>query len=168
MSKAFTSEETPELEPVVRPPPRVAPGEVRYVTPEGREALRAELGRLAAQRVAAARLPDAERAARIADVDRRVAVAEATLAALTVLGPDAATEGRVSFATWVTVEDAEGRRTTWRIVGPDESAPRRGLLGVDSPVARALLGREVGDEVEVERPGGTLALTVVDVARSPR
>ena len=36
MSKAFTSEETPDEGPLVRPPPRLAPGEVRYVTPEGR------------------------------------------------------------------------------------------------------------------------------------
>jgi transcription elongation factor GreB len=167
MSKAFTSEETPELEPVVRPPPRLAPGEVRYVTPEGRDALRAEFERLAADREAAAALPDAERPARIGDVDRRRLLVEATLAALTVLGPEAAPEGKVAFATWVTVEDADGRRTTWRIVGPDESAPRRGLLGVDSPVARALLGRAAGDTVEVVRPGGTVELTVVAVSCTP-
>ncbi len=167
MSKAFTSEETPELEPVVRPPPRLSPGEVRYVTPEGKAALRADLARFAAERAAASALPEAERGARAADLDRRVAVVEATLAALTVLGPDAAPDGRVAFATWVTVEDADGRRTTWRIVGPDESAPRRGLLGVDSPVARALLGRAAGDTVEVTRPGGAAELTVVDVRRSP-
>lgn len=167
MSKAFTSEETPDLEPVVRPPPRLAPGEVRYVTPEGRAALRAELARLAAEREAAAALPEAERGARAAELDRRVAVVEATLAALTVLGADAAPDGKVAFATWVTVEDADGRRTTWRIVGPDESAPRGGLLGVDSPVARALLGREKGDTVEVVRPGGPARLTVVDVRRDP-
>ncbi len=167
MSKAFTSEETPEPEPVVRPPPRLAPGEVRYVTPEGRAALRAELARLAAERAAAAALPESDRAVRAAELDRRVASVEATLAALTVLGPDAAPEGKVAVATWVTVEDAEGRRTTWRIVGPDESAPRRGLLGVDSPVARALLGREAGDTVEVVRPGGATELTVVAVRRTP-
>jgi transcription elongation factor GreB len=167
MSKAFTSEETPDLEPVVRPPPRLAPGEVRYVTPEGRAALRAELGRLAAEREAAAALPETERRARAADLDRRVAVVEGTLAALTVLAPEAAPDGKVAFATWVTVEDEEGRRTTWRIVGPDESAPRRGLLGVDSPVARALLGREAGDTVEVVRPGGAGELTVVEVRRTP-
>ncbi len=167
MSKAFTSEETPDLEPVVRPAPRLAPGEVRYVTPEGRAALRAELARLGAERDAAAALPEAERGARAADLDRRVAVVEATLAALTVLGPDAAPDGKVAFATWVTVEDADGRRSTWRIVGPDESAPRRGLLGVDSPVARALLGRRAGDTAEVARPGGTAELTIVEVRRSP-
>jgi transcription elongation factor GreB len=167
MSKAFTSEETPDLEPVVRAPPRLAPGEVRYVTPEGRAALRDALARLAAEREAAGALSDAERATRIADLDRRAALVEATVAALTVLGPDAAPEGKVAFGTWVTVEDGDGGRTTWRIVGPDESAPRRGLLGVDSPVARALLGREAGDEVEVVRPGGRLALTVVAVRRTP-
>jgi transcription elongation factor GreB len=166
VSKAFTSEETPDAEPVVRPPPRLAPGEVRYVTPEGRAALRADLARLAAERAAAAALPDAARGARTAELDRRIAVVEGTLAALTVLGPEAAPEGKAAFATWVTVEDADGRRTTWRIVGPDESAPRRGLLGVDSPVARALLGREAGETVEVVRPGGAAALTVVDVRRS--
>jgi len=167
MSKAFTSEETPDQGPVVRPPPRLAPGEVRYVTPEGRAALRAELSRLAAERGAAAALPEAERAARVADLERRIALVEATLAALTELGPGSAPEGKVAFATWVTVEDEDGARTTWRIVGPDESAPRRGLLGVDSPVARALLGRAPGETVEVARPGGPVALTVVEVRRAP-
>jgi transcription elongation factor GreB len=167
MSKAFTSEETPVTEPVVRPPPRLAPGEVRYVTPEGRTSLRADLARLTAEREAVAASPAADRSARAADLERRIALVEATLAALTVLGPDAAPEGRAAFATWVTVEDGDGARTTWRIVGPDESAPRRGLLGVDSPVARALLGREVGETVEVDRPGGRLELTVVAVRREP-
>jgi len=45
MSKAFTSEETPEQGPVVRAPPRLAPGEVRCVTPQGAAALRAQLAR---------------------------------------------------------------------------------------------------------------------------
>ncbi len=63
MSKAFTSEETPESVPATRPPPRLAPGEVRYVTPEGQAALRADLARLRAERGAAAALPDAARAA---------------------------------------------------------------------------------------------------------
>lgn len=166
MSKAFTSEETPDEPAPVRPPPRLAPGEIRYVTPEGQAALRAELVRLAEARTAAAALPEAERAARRAELDRRTAVVEATLSTLTVLGPESAPEGRVGFGTWVTVEDGAGRRTTWRIVGPDEADPRRGLLSALSPVAGALLGLEAGDEVEVERPGGTAAYTVVAVRRA--
>ena len=161
MSKAFTSEETPEEAPVVRPAPRLAPGEVRYVTPEGHAALRAEASRLEAERAGASDPARAEA------LSRRAALVEATLATLTVLAPEAAPEGRAGFGSWVTVEDGAGGRTTWRIVGPDEADARRGLVSVDAPVARALLGREVGDEVEVDRPGGRVALTVVAVRRAP-
>jgi transcription elongation factor GreB len=165
VSKAFTSEETPDTAPVVRPPPRLQPGEVRYVTPEGHAALRAESARLAAERAAAASLPETERRSRIPDLEARAAVVEATLAALTVLGPEAAPEGRVGFGCWVTVEDGDGARSTWRIVGPDEADPRRGLVSVHSPVARALLGTEAGAVVEVERPGGRKELEIVEVRR---
>ena len=167
MSKAFTSEETPDLPPLVRPPPRLAPGEVRLVTPEGHAALRAELARLRGERGAAAGLPEAARAARVAELDARAARVEGTLAVLTVGDPAAGPPGRAGFGSWVTVEDAAGARQTWRIVGPDESDPPRGRIAVDSPVARALLGREAGDAVEVRRPAGAVAWTVVDVRREP-
>ena len=167
MSKAFTSEETPEAGAVARAPPRVAPGEVRYVTPEGQAALRAEVDRLGAERAAAAALPDAERGARLAELDARLTLASGTLAAVTVRGPESSPEGEAGFATWVTVDDEDGARTTWRLVGPDEADPKRGLLSVHAPVGRALLGRSAGDEVEVERPDGVRALTVVAVGRAP-
>jgi transcription elongation factor GreB len=147
VSKAFTSEETPETGPVVRPPPRLAPGEVRYVTPEGLAALRS-------------------RRAALPPSDPRGAALDATMATLTVLGPASAPEGVVAFGTWVTVEDGTGARTTWRLVGPDEADARRGLLSVHAPVAVALLGRGVGDAVVVERPGGAIELTVLAIRRT--
>jgi transcription elongation factor GreB len=153
VSKAFTSEETPDEAPLVRSPPRLAPGEVRWVTPEGQAALRLALA--------------TARQARTPDGDARAALLEATLAVLTVLGPEGAPEGEVAFARWVTVEDEEGHRTTWRIVGPDEADARRGLLSAHAPLARALLGRRAGDEVEVARPGGARRLTVVAVHLAP-
>lgn len=161
MSKAFTSEESPEPAPVVRAAPRLAPGELRYVTPEGHAALRGELARLEAARAAARDPAQGEALA------RRAALLEATLATLTVLSPDAAPPGRVAFGTWVTVEDDAGVRSTWRIVGPDEADARRGLVSVAAPVARALLGRAAGEEVQAVRPGGPVTLTVVEV-RSAR
>ncbi|WP_242342256.1 GreA/GreB family elongation factor [Anaeromyxobacter terrae] len=165
MSKAFTSEETPDLGPIVRAPPRVAPGEVRYVTPEGHAALRQELERLREARAEAASLPEHARAARLAELDRRAALVEGTLAALTVLGPESVPEGRVGFGTWVVVEDEDGRTHTWRVVGPDEADARRGLVSVSSPVARALLGHEAGDTVEVELPAGRREYTLLEVPR---
>src|SRR6266545_3382171 len=153
MSKAFTSEETPDLGPTVRAPPRVRPGEVRYVTPEGHAALRAELEQLQAALAGVARQPGTAQAVR-EDLERRAALVDGTLSTLTVLGPEAAPEGRVAFAIWVTVADERGRRTTWRLVGPDEADPRRGLVSVHAPVGRALLGRQAGETVEVELPDG--------------
>jgi transcription elongation factor GreB len=167
MSKAFTSEETPDPGAVARAPPRVAPGEVRYVTPEGQAALRAQLDRLLGERAGAGALPEAERGARVAEVDAHIALVGGTLAALTVRGPECAPDGEVGFATWVTVEDEDGARAAWRLVGPDEADPRRGLVSVHSPVGRALLGRAAGDTVEVERPGGVREYTVVAVRRTP-
>lgn len=166
MSKAFTSEEAPDVAPLSRAPPRLAPGEVRYVTPDGHAALREELARLRAERAAASGLAAPDREARAAELDRNAALIEATLATLTVLGPDAAPEGTVAFGTWVTIEEENGARVTWRIVGPDEADPRRGLVSAHSPVARALIGRAQGDTVEVDRPGGRAELTVVEVRRA--
>ena len=153
MSKAFTSEETPDLGPLGRAPPRLTPGEVRYVTPEGQAALRAAL--------------EAARADPAPAAQARAALLEATLATLTVLSGDAAPAGEVAFGRWVTVEDGAGARSTWRLVGPDEADARRGLISVSAPVARALLGRRAGDQVEVERPGGAKVFAVLAVADAP-
>jgi transcription elongation factor GreB len=152
VSKAFTSEETPDPGPLGRTPPRLAPGEVRYVTPEGQAALRAAL--------------ESARADPRPAGQARAALLEATLATLTVLANDAAPAGEAAFGRWVTVEDAAGARTTWRLVGPDEADARRGLISVSAPVARALLGRRAGEQVEVERPDGAKAFTVVAVRNS--
>jgi transcription elongation factor GreB len=147
MSKAFTSEETPDDAPLLRPPPRLAPGEVRYVTPEGQAELRELLARLRATS------------------DPRAAQVEETLAVLTVLGPEATPDGEVGFGCWVTVEHEDGTRDTWRIVGPDEADPRLGRVSAHSPVGRALLGSSVGEVVEVARPGGRGGLEVVSIGR---
>jgi transcription elongation factor GreB len=152
VSKAFTSEETPDPGPLGRALPRLAPGEVRYVTPEGQAALRA-----AAETARADRAPAAQ---------ARTALLEATLATLTMLTSDSP-PGEAAFGRWVTVEDEAGARATWRLVGPDEADARRGLLGVSAPLARALLGRRAGDEVEVERPDGSKVFTVVAVNETP-
>jgi transcription elongation factor GreB len=150
VSKAFTSEESPDEAPLQRRPPRLAPGEVRYVTPEGLAALRGAVG--------------AARALHTPEGDARAALLEGTLAALSVQGPGSAPEDVVAFARWITVEDASGLRTTWRLVGPDEADARHGLLSAHAPLGRALLGQRVGDEVEVSLPGGTVSVRVLGVS----
>ena len=71
---------------------------------------------------------------------------------------------RVVFGTTVMVEDLETEiETKYRIVGEDESDVKEGLISVRSPIARALIGREIDDEVTVRAPGGDRKMVITDV-----
>jgi transcription elongation factor GreA len=71
--------------------------------------------------------------------------------------------GKVVFGATVDLEDASGAKSTYQIVGDDEADIRSGFLSVNSPIARALVGKEAGDEVEVATPGGTKTYEIIDV-----
>jgi len=140
VSKAFTDEETPVPdggEPLPRRE-RDLP-----ITRAGLARLRAELAGL----VAAGPSETGVRRARVlAQVLKSVYVQEPSL-----------TDGRVGFGTSVAVEEADGRRTSYEIVGPDEVEPARQQISIASPVARALLGKRAGDVVVLRRPRGEMA-----------
>ncbi|WP_416885856.1 GreA/GreB family elongation factor [Marinospirillum sp.] len=78
--------------------------------------------------------------ARIHHLDRR-------LEALKVVDRLPADQQRVYFGAWVTLEDEAGETQTWRLVGPDEAKPHQGLLSIDAPVARRLLGQALDASV---------------------
>ncbi len=67
----------------------------------------------------------------------------------------------VRLGSHVTVQDEEGETQEYWIVGSAEADPRRGRISNESPVGHALLGRRVGDEVEVHAPGGSFRLKIV-------
>ena len=72
--------------------------------------------------------------------------------------------GKVVFGTTVELEDADsGEEMTYKIVGEDEADIKSGLLSNTSPIARALLGKEEGETVEVTIPGGRKMLEIVTV-----
>jgi transcription elongation factor GreA len=56
-----------------------------------------------------------------------------------------------------------GKIVTYRLVGPDESDLKKGTISITSPVARALVSKEVGDEVHVQTPGGIRNYEISDV-----
>lgn len=149
MSKAFTKEDAGGEEPLLPPRPRSAPGEKRYITPEGYRALQEELETLSA--------PASRRAQQLA----------AILEEVQVVSPEAPDEEHVFFGAWVTLEDEDGEETAYRIVGPDEADVKAGRLSVESPLARALLGKEEGESVRVERPRGAIEYTVTGVSYRP-
>jgi transcription elongation factor GreA len=71
---------------------------------------------------------------------------------------------RCVFGATVTMENIEtGEERTYTLVGPYESAPERGLLSVATPIGRALLGREEGDEVRVNTPKGPQEYNIISI-----
>lgn len=72
--------------------------------------------------------------------------------------------GKVFFGATVTLAEIDGSEVSYRIVGADESDAGKGWISIDSPVARALLGKAVGDEVSVRTPTGERVLEVLRVA----
>jgi transcription elongation factor GreB len=150
VSKAFVNEDSVTEAPVVRAAPRLAAGEKRYITQEGYERLHSEL--LSLQQS----LRGSSQRAR---VEAQIQELEALLGLLTVVRPDEARE-QAFFGAWVEVEDEDGATLMYRLVGPDEADAKRGLVSVDSPLGRALLGRSSGDTVSVTTPRGSRELTV--------
>jgi transcription elongation factor GreA len=88
-------------------------------------------------------------------IEARISQLEDKLARAEIIDPSQYSGDTVRFGARVTLEDVEtGRVVEYRIVGPDEADLEKGTISVTSPVARALIGREVGDEVTVTVPGG--------------
>jgi transcription elongation factor GreB len=166
MSKAFTKDDG-TVEPLARPKVRLAPGEKRYITEEGFARLQQELAaaqaererRLAHSLEGDASLWAADHLHDVAALAQRIEGLSSLIALLTVVPPAASREA-VVFGATVEVEDEDGQRSRYRIVGPDEVDLAKGWISVDSPIARALLGKRVDDAAVVQRPKGALELTV--------
>ena len=72
--------------------------------------------------------------------------------------------GRCVFGATVELEEAKsGDATTYQIVGDDEADIKAGRVSISSPIARALIGREAGDVVDVQTPGGVKRYEILDV-----
>jgi transcription elongation factor GreB len=155
-----------------RPP---QPKRSAHITLEGAKKLRAELDQLwtverprVTQEVAdaAAQGDRSENAEyiygkrRLREIDRRVRFLSKRLDEVIVVTEAPTDPGRVFFGAWVTARDEDGSAKQYRIVGADESDLDRGYISIDSPVARALLGKRAGDEVTVRVPKGDVVYTI--------
>jgi transcription elongation factor GreA len=148
------------------------------MTPEGHAALTAELNALKAERpkisqeigVARDHGDLKENAEYHAAKDKqgmceaRIAEIEDKLSRADVIDTSTLGGDRVKFGAFVELEDMDnGKLVTYRLVGPDESDLKQGKISITSPVARAIVGKEVGDEVQVHTPGGVRNYEVSDV-----
>jgi len=100
---------------------------------------------------------------RLREIDRRVRYLSKRLEILKIVDPHPQQEGKVFFGAWVTVEDEQGQQQTLRIVGSDEFEPAKNWISINSPVARALIGKSLDDEVSVMVPNGKVTYFIVDI-----
>ena len=173
MSRAFVDEDASDSGQTAVPELKIPipPGSRNYLTPQGAQALSAELHLLTAsdrpqllsllasdagsEEVTLARR-------RLEETDRRIAYLY-TMSSLAEVQSPPPPEGRdrVKFGAAVRVIDEDGRERSYRIVGVDEADPDSGLIGWPSPVARALMGKRVGEQALVKLPSGQESLTIL-------
>jgi transcription elongation GreA/GreB family factor len=144
MSRAFVKEDDGTGADTL--PDRPVSPHRNYVTVEGLALIDAELTRLGAALAAAGD----DRSARAA-IERDLRYWRQRHATAEVVPPPAETD-TVRFGSTVTIVRDGGRQQTWRIVGEDEAEPSKGTLPYVAPLAHALMGKSVGDTVEL---GGT-------------
>ena len=98
-------------------------------------------------------------------IEGRISEVESKLANAQVIDPASLdADGLVVFGATVDLEDAEsGDTVTYQIVGDDEADIKKGKISISSPIARAIIGKYAGDQVEVQTPGGVRKYEVLDV-----
>ncbi|HEY6130365.1 MAG TPA: transcription elongation factor GreB [Halioglobus sp.] len=141
----------------------------KYITPEGEQALRDELHQL--WKVERPTVANAVHEAakngdrsengdyiygkrRLREIDSRVRFLTKRLDEVEVVQRTPDDTDKIFFGALVTLEDEAGEEQHWHIVGPDEFDLARGKLSMDSPLARALLGKRLDDEIRVHSPSG--------------
>ncbi|MCC6994314.1 MAG: transcription elongation factor GreA [Deltaproteobacteria bacterium] len=148
------------------------------MTPQGQQKLKDELARLKAERPACAKAIEVARGhgdlsenadydaakekqgmneARIRELETKIALSE-------VIDPSKLKGDKVMFGATVTIQDTDTEEeTTYTIVGEDEADIKARRIAVTAPVARALIGREVGDTVKVNAPKGQREFEIIEV-----
>ncbi|MFO1415583.1 MAG: transcription elongation factor GreA [Burkholderiales bacterium] len=97
-------------------------------------------------------------------IEGRIAEIEAKLANAQVIDPAELDLAHVVFGATVELEDADsGDSVTYQIVGDDEADIKHGKISVNSPIARALIGKGEGDTAEVQAPGGVRSYEILSV-----
>ncbi|MFT4919775.1 MAG: transcription elongation factor GreB [Zhongshania aliphaticivorans] len=149
-----------------------------YITPEGERRLREEVRQLwkverpqvtASVHEAAKNGDRSENGdyiygkRRLREIDSRVRFLTKRLEELTVVAEIPSNQDKVYFGAWVSLEDEDGKEFEYRIVGPDEFDLSQNTLSMDSPLAKAMLGKSRDDEVKVVTPKGETLYYIIAI-----
>lgn len=157
-----------------RPP---APKKSPYITAEGLLVLKDELEQkwklrrevtviLSAAAAEGDRSENAEyiyRKKQLREIDYRIRYLQKRIPDLTAVDKPPTDQNSIYFGAWVTLEDEQGEKHRYRIVGPDEIDPKQGLISMDSPVAKTLMKKKIDDEVHVTTPQGEKTYFIINI-----
>jgi transcription elongation GreA/GreB family factor len=160
MSRAFVKEN--DLEHAgIDIPERPLSDEPNYVTPNGLKLLNDQIDALEKEReILKQKKDDPIVKQKIAVIERDMRYYAARIESAILTSPKEEDHGVVLFGAKVTVEDEDGRVSTFEIVGEDEADIHQGKVSYLSPLAEALIGSKLGDEVTWEKPMGDTYLTI--------
>jgi len=145
------------------------PESAKYITPEGAVRLRRELDELWRVKRPAVTKAVSEAAAQgdrsenaeyiygkkqLAEIDRRVRFLRKRLTGIRVVSEAPSDTSKVYFGAWFELTSDDGRRSEYRLVGPDEFDFAPEYVSVDSPLGKAALGKALGSAVDVRTPEG--------------
>jgi transcription elongation factor GreB len=100
---------------------------------------------------------------RLREIDRRVHFLTKRIEDAEVVDPKVMKGEKVLFSATVTLLNEDDEEIVYQIVGEDELDPKAGKISWKSPVARALLGKKIGDEVKIVKPAGEVFVTIENV-----
>ncbi len=164
MSRGFVKEDDLEHAGTDLPERPVSP-HPNYVTPAGLKALETNATELDKERASLISQKDNESAKqRLSVIDRELRYLSTRLEQAILVEPAKQDKDTVLFGASVDVEDEHGQLLKFHIVGEDEADIAQHKVSYVSPIAKALIGRKVGDVVAWQRPAGILELEVIKIS----
>jgi len=163
MSRGFVKEDDLEHAGTDLPEKPVSP-HTNYVTPTGLKQLQDAAKAYTNERESlVGKKEDPAAAQALAKIDRELRYLGARLESAQLVAPENQPKDSVLFGAQVEVEDEAGETMTFLIVGEDEADMAQHKVSYVSPIARALIGRKVGDSVQWRRPAGDLLLDIIAI-----
>ena len=161
MSRAFVNEDQADAQ-ADQPVERLVSAQPNYVTPTGLAQLQAKVEQLHSQHSEQASLGDQADPQRQADLERDLRYFQQRLQSAQVV-TQATSTAKVQIGSRVTFADPQGSEQQVQLVGEDQADAAHGLINWGSPLGRALLGAQPGDEVLWHRPAGDQMIEIIRI-----
>jgi transcription elongation factor GreB len=162
VSKAFTKDDS-AAEVLVVPRAPLPAGAPNYVTARGLQKLHAEQDELEAQRAKLDAADPSDRVPLLNALTQRLAALHERISIAHVIAGGNQPQGEVRFGATVVVRNAQGKDAEYQIVGVDEADATLGMVAFTAPLARALLGKRVGESVELRTPRESAQLELLAI-----